>query len=96
MTDRKAEQLNSMIDLLTKDASPLIGSPLSGDPTFIPLIISGDYSLPWIVPVAATTQEFLERKNLLQQHNVLPLALMTYKDLLLVEHIGESQGPRVI
>ena len=96
MTDRKAKQLNSMVELLTKDASPLIGSPLSGDPTFIPLIISGDYSLPWTLPVAATTQEFLERKNLLQQHNVLPLALMTYKDLLLVEHIGESQGPRVI
>lgn len=96
ITDRKAKQLNSMIELLTKDASPLIGTPLRSDPTFIPLIISGDYSLPWTLPVAAATQEVLERKNLLQQHNVLPLALMTYKDLLLVEHIGESQGPRVI
>lgn len=96
MTDRKAEQLNSMVELLTKDASPLIGTPLPGDPTFVPLIISGDYSLPWTLPVAATTQKVLKSKNLLQQHNVLPLALMTYKDLLLMEHIGESQGPRVI
>lgn len=96
ITDRKAKQLNSMVNLLINDASPLIGSPLPSEVTFIPLIISGDYSLPWTLPVVAETLKTLERENQLQQPNVLPLATMTYEDLLLVEHIAESEGPRVV
>lgn len=93
---RKAKQLNSMIELLKRSADRLIGSPLSENAVFVPMIISGDYALPWILPVAAELPKWLEREKLLQQGNCLSMAVLTLRDLLYLEHVAEARGPRAL
>ncbi|MGP5029764.1 hypothetical protein [Corynebacterium casei] len=93
---RKARQLDSMISLLKHNSEALNVSPLSPDTIFVPIIISGDYALPWTLPVAAELPKWLESENILQQDGTLPMAVFTFRDLLYLEHVAESIGPRAL
>lgn len=74
----------------------LTGTAIDPEAVFIPIVATPSGGLPWMHVVGVETANQLRTGGLLQDHDVLPPALMDPKDLSLLEKQSESQGVRVI
>lgn len=92
LTGRKAQQLESTIALLRAYMTDLTSLAPDPEPVFIPIVATPTGGLPWmhLVSVEAGTQ--LKERGLLQDPDILPAALMSPKDLSLLEKRSESRG----
>jgi hypothetical protein len=96
LTGRKAEQLDSTIALLRAHMDALTEESVDSDAVFIPIVATPTGGLPWIVVVSAEAQSQLKSRGLLQGDDVLPAALVSPKDLSLLEKQAESHGVSAI
>lgn len=92
LTDRKAKQLASTISLLkteleTKDNQRRL--------SFIPLVVTGQTALPWNPTVHLRTTERLGTLAELSEDSCTSVALITLKDLMILEHAA-SLGHDII
>lgn len=92
LTGRKAEQLDSTIALLRAHMTDLTGQPPDPEAVFIPIVATPTGGLPWMHIVSVETGTQLAARGLLQDLDVLPAALMSPKDLSLLEKQSESRG----
>lgn len=94
--DRKIEQLESTIDLLRTQMHLLTGEGVDVEAIFVPIVVTADQGLGWGPFIALEVEKRTSRDGLLQGEDLAPVALMSLKDISLLEHEGESQGVRAI
>lgn len=93
LTDRKAGQLYSTIELLQKNAKTQKGS--SSELSFIPLVLTAPGGLGWNAAVHRRVRERLSRNKRFSERFSSSVALITLKDLRILENVA-SRGHDVI
>ncbi len=72
----------------------LTGHAADPGAVFIPVVATPTGGLPWMIVVGVEAHAQLESRGLLQGDDTLPAALMSPKDLSLLEKQSESRGVR--
>lgn len=83
LIERKAKQLASTIDTLRSTTG-------NEDCEYIPLVLTASGGMPWNVTLHHRVQELLEGTTTLRQEYCLPVALLTLKDLRMLERAAED------
>ncbi|WP_324645361.1 hypothetical protein [Pseudarthrobacter sp. LT1] len=86
LTKRKAKQLASTISLLQQAEPDRQGQSRPGQLTFIPLVVTAQTGLPWNPTVHHRVIERLSSMPELSQESCAPVALITSKDLMILEN----------
>lgn len=94
LTNRKAKQLASTIRLL-QQAEPDHQGSRPQQLTFIPLVVTAQTGLPWNPTVHHRVTERLSSMPELSQESCAPVALITSKDLMILENAA-SLGHDVV
>jgi hypothetical protein len=96
LTGHKARQLESTIRLLRDHMDVLTGQPIDHAAEFIPIVTNAQGGLLWGWTVSSEAASQLAEHGLLQDPDVLPAALMSPKDLSLLERQAQHDGVRAI
>ena len=95
LTKRKAKQLASTIRLLQQAESDHQGQTHPRQFTFIPLVVTAQTGLPWNPAVHHRVTERLSSVTELSKDSCAPVALITIKDLMILENAA-SLGHDVV
>ena len=96
LTGHKALQLESTIQLLRRHMDALTGERVDPGAVFIPIVATARGGLLWGWTVAPEAASQLADRGLLQGDDVMHAALMSPKDLSLLEREAQYRGVRAI
>ncbi|MFJ3399884.1 hypothetical protein ACIPM5_22950 [Streptomyces microflavus] len=90
----KAEQIQSTIDSIRNDESPLTGSSRRAN-IFYPVIVASE-GFPFNPVVSSMIEDMLRGEGLLQDPGIAPVQIVDISELEIVEGVQESGGPSFV